>query len=71
MVKDISTKPDKLNELTELCAKANKLDIKTIVPYVEEASSLTVVWQSGADYIQGSFLQEASRSLEFDFSGFT
>jgi len=70
MVKDISTQPDKLSELTELCAKANKLDIKTIVPYVEEASSLTVVWQSGADYIQGAFLQEASQSLEFDFSGF-
>ncbi|MCK5698139.1 MAG: EAL domain-containing protein [Gammaproteobacteria bacterium] len=71
VVEGISSDAKKLKALTKTCTQANKLNIKTIVPYVEEAGSLTVVWQSGADYIQGSFLQEASESLNFDFSNFS
>lgn len=70
MVDLISSNADQLNALTQACSQANKLGIKTIVPFVEEAASLTVVWQSGADYIQGSFLQDPSTSLDFDFSNF-
>ncbi|MCU7800195.1 MAG: GGDEF domain-containing protein [gamma proteobacterium symbiont of Lucinoma myriamae] len=51
LVKNISTNADKLTELTLTCAQANQLDVKTIVPFVEEAGSLSVIWQSGAEYI--------------------
>ncbi len=71
MVNAISSDAKKLKALTKACTQANKLNIRSIVPYVEEAGSLTVVWQSGADYIQGAFLQEASQSLNFDFSNFS
>lgn len=70
LVQNISTNADKLKELNSICAKANKLNIQTIVPFVEEAGSLSAIWQSGAQFIQGSFLQEASESLDFDFSSF-
>ncbi|MCW8928975.1 MAG: EAL domain-containing protein [Gammaproteobacteria bacterium] len=71
LVKDISTNADKLVALNEVCAQANEFKVKTIVPFVEEASSLSVIWQSGAHFIQGIFLQEASESLDFDFSSFS
>ncbi len=70
LVKNIATNADKLKELNAVCAQANELNIKTIVPFVEEAGSLSAIWQSGAQFIQGSFLQDASESLEFDFSSF-
>ncbi len=71
LVQNISTNAKKLEELTEVCAQANKLNIETIVPFVEEAGSLSVIWQSGAHFIQGRFLQEARESLDFDFSSFS
>lgn len=71
LVKNISTNADKLTELTLTCAQANQLEVETIVPFVEEAGSLSVIWQSGAHYIQGYFLQEASESMDFDFSSFS
>ncbi|MCP3851382.1 MAG: EAL domain-containing protein [Gammaproteobacteria bacterium] len=71
LVQNISTNVKKLEELTAVCAQANELSIKTIVPFVEEAGSLSVIWQSGAHFIQGHFLQEASESLDFDFSSFS
>jgi len=71
LVQNIATNADKLEELNTVCAQANALNIQTIVPFVEEAGSLSVIWQSGAHYIQGIFLQEASESLDFDFSSFS
>jgi len=70
LVQNISSSPENLKRLTDTCAQANELGAKTIVAFVEEASSLTTIWQSGAHFIQGSFLQEASESLDFDFSSF-
>lgn len=70
LVQNIATNPESLENLNIICSKANELGVKTMVPFVEEASSLSVIWQSGAHFIQGTFLQEASESLEFDFSNF-
>ncbi|MDX2502986.1 MAG: EAL domain-containing protein [Gammaproteobacteria bacterium] len=70
LVKNISTDAKKLENLGRICTQANELGTKTIVAFVEEAGSLSAIWQSGAHYIQGIFLQEASESLDFDFSNF-
>jgi len=71
LIQNISTDTGKLEALTQVCAQANDLGVKTIVPFIEEAGSLSVIWQSGAHFIQGTFLQEASESLDFDFSSFS
>lgn len=71
LVKDISTNGERLENLNSICTKANDMGIKTIVPFVEEAGSLSVIWQSGAHFIQGEFLQEPSTALDFDFSSFS
>lgn len=71
LVKNISTNADKLAELSKVCTFANEANVQTIVPYIEAAGSLSVIWQSGAHFIQGFFLQEASESMDFDFSSFS
>ena len=40
----------------------------TIVPFVENASSLSTLWQAGVNYIQGYYLQGPSQAMDYDFS---
>jgi EAL domain-containing protein (putative c-di-GMP-specific phosphodiesterase class I) len=71
LVQNIATNAENLEKLTEVCTQANEATVKTIVPFIEEPGALSVIWQSGAHYIQGTFLQEPSTSLDFDFSSFS
>ncbi len=40
----------------------------TIVPFVENASALSTLWQAGVNYIQGYYLQGPSQTMDYDFS---
>ncbi|MEM7077823.1 MAG: EAL domain-containing protein [Pseudomonadota bacterium] len=40
----------------------------TIVPMVENATLLSTLWQAGANYIQGHYMQEPSTEMNYDFS---
>lgn len=40
----------------------------TIVPMVENTAQLTALWQCGANYIQGYYLQEPHPEMDYDFS---
>ncbi len=40
----------------------------TIVPFVENASALSTLWQAGVNYIQGYYLQGPSQAMDYDFS---
>jgi EAL domain-containing protein (putative c-di-GMP-specific phosphodiesterase class I) len=35
---------------------------------VETASVLASLWQAGANYIQGNYLQEPATEMEYDFT---
>ena len=39
----------------------------TIVPMVETASALSLLWQTGAHYIQGHYLQAPTGEMNYDF----
>ena len=39
----------------------------TIVPFVENASALSKLWQAGVHYIQGYYLQEPHSQMNYDF----
>lgn len=49
--------------LSELHAQSKQ----SIVPFVESASILSVLWQAGVNYIQGHYLQAPVAAMEFDF----
>ena len=58
-------------EVMKLPAKTvselHQKDKVTIVPYVENASVLSKLWQSGVHYIQGYYLQGPSDAMNYDF----
>lgn len=53
-----------LARLIEVLQNSGKL---TIVPMVESASLLATLWQAGANYIQGHYLQEPSPEMDYQF----
>ena len=40
----------------------------TVVPMVENAGTLSMLWQAGVNYIQGHYLQEPMTEMDYDFS---
>ncbi len=55
-------------KLTNLIKELHTLGKQTIIPFVEKASVLSPVWQTGAYYIQGYFLQPPGPAMNYDFS---
>jgi diguanylate cyclase (GGDEF)-like protein/PAS domain S-box-containing protein len=57
--------PETLTNLLKDLHAENKI---TIVPFVENASVLSTLWQAGVHYIQGHYLQAPSAEMSYDFS---
>lgn len=57
--------PEALSNLIKQLLEANKI---TIVPFVEHASVLSTLWQTGVHYIQGHYLQAPTDSMSYDFT---
>jgi len=53
--------------LSNLVAQIHEHEKITIVPFVENASVLSKLWQSGVHYIQGYYLQGPTESMDYDF----
>lgn len=54
--------------LKKLITEANEYELKTIVPEVDNASMLASMWQIGAHYIEGNYLQEPSKNMDYEFA---
>jgi multidomain signaling protein FimX len=54
--------------LKTLIGDVGTAGVKTIVPFVENASVLATLWQVGADFIQGHYLQAPSREMNYEFT---
>ncbi len=58
---------DNARELQELIQSLCDAGKKVIVPGIQSAEEMTPVWQFGADFIQGSYMQPPSAVMNFDF----
>lgn len=59
--------PASQEALKEMLAALHAQSKQTIVPFVESASVLSVLWQAGVNYIQGHYLQAPSAAMDYDF----
>ena len=57
-----------LDNLKEMLGELHEMDLKTIVPLVESASSVASLWQLGAHFIQGYYVQAPQAGMEYNFS---
>lgn len=68
---DILVTPHNQETIKKLAETASELGIFTVAQFVPDASSLSVLWGMGVNFIQGYFLQEPSPELNYDFSEMT
>jgi EAL domain-containing protein (putative c-di-GMP-specific phosphodiesterase class I) len=54
--------------LKTLVAEVGAQSAAVVIPFVENASVLATLWQVGADFIQGHYLQAPSRSMNYEFT---
>lgn len=55
------------HDLGSLVSNLHDAGKKVIVPAIEDARSAARLWTSGADFIQGNFVQKPDHELRFDF----
>jgi multidomain signaling protein FimX len=67
-VREVQDEGEGSDALVKLVGQLKEIDTKVIVPYVEQASMLPTLWQSGTDYIQGYYVQPPADEMDFDFS---
>lgn len=54
-------------KFSELVSELHTIEKVTIVPFVENASVLSKLWQSGVHYIQGYYLQAPTENMDYEF----
>jgi len=69
LIRELSAADENQEAIKKLADKAQSMNIATIAHFVEDASSLAILWQCGINYIQGNFLQAPSEKMTYDFEG--
>ena len=54
--------------LKDLVAAVGAESAAVVIPFVENASVLATLWQVGADFIQGHYLQAPGRTMNYEFT---
>ncbi len=67
-MEDLSTSTDNQEAVKAITDKAIELNKLTIAQCVQDATSLSVLWGMGINFIQGNFLQEPAPDLDYDFT---
>ncbi|MDQ3493948.1 MAG: EAL domain-containing protein [Pseudomonadota bacterium] len=66
-IEDLPKNPDNQQRIREITAKARELGIQTIAEFVQDAASMSILFGSGVDYVEGHFLASAGPEMNYDF----
>jgi len=58
---DLPQHAENQKKITEICEQAHELKLVTIAEWVEDATSTSLLFSCGVDFVQGNFLQEPQR----------
>ena len=65
---NLADNPQNQESIKNLAEKAAELGKLTIAQHVPDATSLSLLWGMGVNFIQGYFLQEPLPQMEYDFT---
>jgi diguanylate cyclase (GGDEF)-like protein/PAS domain S-box-containing protein len=68
LMENIGEDRDNQETVRTLTDTAHSMGKVTVGQFVEDATSLSVLWGMGMNYVQGNFLQEPSEERNYDFS---
>ena len=67
-VQGMASNEEQVESVTAIISQLQERGKLTIVPMVENAQILSTLWQAGANYIQGHYLQEPTNQMSYDFT---
>ena len=62
-VQDIDS-ADNLETVKSLIVRTNAVSIDVLMPFIEEAATMSIAWSVGARYLQGYYLEEPSSTIK-------
>ncbi|MDG1164728.1 MAG: EAL domain-containing protein, partial [Porticoccaceae bacterium] len=68
IIEDLQQGGEGKTKFQALMAGMTSTGVDVIVPFVEKASILPILWQQGVQYIQGHYVQKPSFEMDYDFS---
>ena len=66
-IEDLPRNEENQARVREIAKRARELGIRTIAEYVQDAASMSILFSSGVDYVEGHFLATASPVMNYDF----
>ncbi len=72
LIKPGVRKTDSLSaeDIRDIIAGGRHLNSRVLIPNVSSAANLAVLWQLGPDFIQGSYVQDPSPEMSYEFAAF-
>jgi multidomain signaling protein FimX len=67
IVEDLPKNPENQQRVRAITAKARELGIQTIAEFVQDAASMSILFGTGVDYVEGHFLAGAGPEMNYDF----
>jgi multidomain signaling protein FimX len=67
LIHDISENKEKIAEMDHIVTLAHENGIAVVAPFVEDVTTLSLLWQHDLDYITGYFIQPPGENLDYDF----
>lgn len=64
-----TTSTEGMEQLSACITAAKAAGVRVIVPFVEDASIIPLLWKLGVDHIQGYYIQSPTPGMEYDFNG--
>ncbi|MDA8782637.1 GGDEF domain-containing protein [Porticoccaceae bacterium] len=68
IVEKLQSSPEGKKEFQDLMGGMTGTGVDVIVPFVEKANVLPLLWQQGVQYIQGHYVNRPSFEMDYDFS---
>jgi len=65
---DLAKSTDSQQQIRNIASQAHDRAIRTIADRVQDASSMTMLFSAGIDFVQGDFLAPAGPDMNYDFS---
>ena len=69
LINNLASSKEHQEKVRSIIALARTLEKQCIAEQVDDPGSLAILWQFGVDLIQGNFVQEPNRELEYNFEG--
>ena len=66
-IEDLPKNADNQQKVRDMARKARDLGIQTIAEFVQDAASMSILFSTGVDYVEGHFLAAAGPDMNYDF----